>query len=114
MEEKTANLNDYLILPDKDDKYYKEKIADKFPPKDSLTAIMMAEYVKSTAKENDISEIEILGLIEDFYKTKLSDNLKNINNYREILNFLNKIEAVKNQINRHVDIDSALENLFFQ
>ena len=31
LEEKTANLNDYLILPDKDDKYYKEKIADKDP-----------------------------------------------------------------------------------
>ena len=90
-----------------------EKIIKNFPAKDNLTAIMMAECVKNIAKENSMTEIDVLNLIEDFYGNNLENNLNNTKNYRQILQFLNKIEIAKTQINRHVDVDSALENLFF-
>ena len=91
-----------------------DKITKNFPPKDNLTAIMMAEQVKNISKENDISEFEILTLIEDFYALNLQKTLSDTKKYREILSFLNRIEIAKMQINRHVEMDSVLENLFFQ
>lgn len=90
-----------------------EKITKNFPPKDPLTSIMLAECVKKIAKDNDMYETEVLELIEDFYGNNLSNNLINCENRRKLLSFLNKIEKAKSQINRHVDADSALENLFF-
>ena len=90
-----------------------EKIIKNYPPKEPLTSVMLAECVKKTAKENEISELEVLEYVEDFYGKNIANNLENAKNYREILSFLNKLEKAKNQINSHVDVDSALENLFF-
>ncbi len=90
-----------------------EKITRNFPAKENLTSIMMAEYIKNIAKENDISETEILSLLENFYGQNLANDIENPKKRREILSFLNKIETAKTQINRHVDADSVLENLFF-
>ena len=90
-----------------------EKITKNFPPKEHLTSIMMAECIKNIAKENDISETEILSLLENFYGQNLVNNIENPEKRRKILSFINKIKIAKTQINRHVDTDSVLENLFF-
>ena len=90
-----------------------EKIIKNFPAKDELTSILMAECVKNISKENDISILEVLELIENYYGENLINNLCNTQDYRNILIFLNKLEVAKTQIERYVNPDSALENLFF-
>ena len=90
-----------------------EKIIKNFPAKDSLTAVMLSDCVKNISKENDLSILDVLEIIEDFYGENLSDNLQSAQNYRAILTFLNKIEIAKMQLGRYVNPDSVLENLFF-
>ena len=94
---------DYSIL---------EKIIKNYPAKDDLTAILMAEHVKALSKEHDLSLVEILELLEGFYGENLQNNLQNPKIYREAVIFLNKLEEAKNQLNRYVNPDSVLENLF--
>ena len=100
--------------PDKDrDFSVIEKIIKNFPPKDPLTAVMLADCVKNISKENDISLTDVLEIAEEYYGKILSENLTNAQNYRTILTFLNKLEMAKNQLERYVNPDSVLENLFF-
>jgi len=95
--------NDYSIL---------EKITKNYPAKDELTSILMAEHVKTLSKEHDMSVVEILELLEGFYGENLQNSLQNPTMYREAVIFLNKIEKAKIQLNRYVNPDSVLENLF--
>ena len=94
---------DYSIL---------EKIIKNYPAKDELTALLMAEHVKTLSKEHDMSLLEILELLEGFYGENLQNTLQNSKMYREAVIFLNKIEMAKIQLNRYVNPDSVLENLF--
>lgn len=89
-----------------------EKIIKNYPAKDDLTAILMAEHVKALSKEHDLSLGEILELLEGFYGENLQNNLQNPKIYREAVIFLNKLEEAKIQLNRYVNPDSVLENLF--
>lgn len=89
-----------------------EKIIKNYPAKDDLTAILMAEHVKALSKEHDLSLVEILELLEGFYGENLQNNLQNPKIYREAVIFLNKLEEAKIQLNRYVNPDSVLENLF--
>ncbi len=89
-----------------------DKIVRNYPAKDELSAIMIAEHVKSLSKEHDMPLIEILEILEDFYYENLQNNLQNKENYRLLVTFLNKIEIAKVQLNRYVNPDSVLETLF--
>ena len=74
----------------------------------------MAEEIKKISKENDISVLDVLELVENFYAENLKNNIENHKNRRTILTFLNKLETAKSQLNRYVNPDAVLENLFFQ
>lgn len=89
-----------------------EKIIKNYPANDNLTALMLADHAKNISKEHDISLIEFLNLLETFYGENLQNNLENSKNYRVIVTFLNKIKNAKTQLNRYVNPDSVLENLF--
>ena len=91
-----------------------EKFIQNYPPKNNLTALMLSEHIKNLSKEHDMPLVNILEVIENFYGNNLQNNIENCLQRRNIVTFLNKIEIAKTQINRYVNTDSVLENLFLK
>ncbi len=89
-----------------------EKVIRNIPVKDNLTAVRLAEHLKELLAENNITNIQLLSLMENYFYQCLKENVLD-NQYRKnITEFLKKISIAKVQIKQYVDETSALENLF--
>ena len=89
-----------------------EKVIRNVPVKDNLTAVRLAEHLKELMAENNLTNIQLLSLIENYFYQALRENISDNQYRRNITEFLKKINTAKIQIKQYVDETSALENLF--
>lgn len=89
-----------------------EKVIRNVPVKDNLTAVRLAEHLKELMNENNITNIQLLSLMENYFYQCLRENVLDNRYRRNITEFLKKINIAKVQIKQYVDESSAFENLF--
>ena len=110
--ETVSKLIEFAIKHENLDFSILEKVIRNVPVKDNLTAVRLAEHLKELMNENNITNIQLLSLMENYFYQCLREKVLDNQYRRNITEFLKKINITKNQIKQYVDETSALENLF--
>jgi len=90
---------------------YLKKFIDNFPPKDYEKVMECSEMLIETAKENDISEEEVLNMLQEYMRQLLRQNIDNKIVSAKIIQHIKKIQDAQYKLKSSVGAQSVFDSL---
>jgi len=90
------------------------KFFEAFPPKNTEEVLGFSERLLQLAKENSISEHELLIIMQNYFYETLKTNSADKNISRNLIKKIEAVEKALKEINGHVNIQSVFDNLLFE
>jgi len=85
-----------------------------FPPKNSEEVLNFSERLLEIAKENSISELDLLIIMQNYFYETLKANAADKNISADLTKKIKTVEKAIKEINSHVNIQSVFDSLLFE
>lgn len=87
------------------------RISDCFPPKDPAQALYLVEKLVEITKQESLSAEDILDSLQEYFKNLLENNSQNRVLSLRFIDYINKIEKAKNELNNYLNPQIVFESL---
>jgi len=86
-------------------------IADSFPPNDPSQALYLVEKLVEITKQESLNAEDILDSLQDYFKNLLENNAENRTLSLRFIDYINRIEKAKNELNNYLNPQTVFESL---
>lgn len=88
-----------------------EKFFGVFPPKNAYESVIYTDRLLEIAKENSLSENDLLGMLQEYMRRLLKENVDNEIVARKIIQNIRRIREAQTEIKNHVNKQAVLESV---